>query len=95
MFNLTVSNIPGPRTPVYLLGARLDEAYPVVPVAEDHALSVGMFSYRGRMFFGCYADPRALPEAADLPAALQDSAAELAAVYASRGGEARPLLRLA
>jgi diacylglycerol O-acyltransferase / wax synthase len=71
VYNLTVSNIPGPRIPVYMLGAELEEAYPVVPLSEDHALSVGMFSYRDSIFFGCYTNPAAFPEAAeDLPGAL-------------------------
>ena len=69
VFNLTVSNIPGPRFPLYMLGAELSEAYPVVPIAEEHSLSIGMFSYRDHMFFGLYADPETLPEARKLPSA--------------------------
>jgi len=38
-FNLTVSCIPGPRDPLYMLGARLEEMYPVIPIADEHALS--------------------------------------------------------
>ncbi len=67
IFNLTVSNVPGPRFALYMLGAELEEAYPVVPVAEGHALSIGMFSYRDHMFFGLYSDPEALPDAERLP----------------------------
>jgi diacylglycerol O-acyltransferase len=78
VFNLVVSNIPGPGEPVYMQGAELVEAYPVVPLAEDHALSVGMFSYRDELFFGLYADPAALPDVGDLPEALHAAAAELA-----------------
>jgi diacylglycerol O-acyltransferase len=70
VFNLTVSNVPGPRFSVYMLGAELSEAYPVVPVAEGHALSIGMFSYRDHMHFGLYSDPEALPDADRLPALL-------------------------
>lgn len=66
-FNLTVSSIPGPRTPVYLLGARLEEIYPVVPVAPDQALSIGMFRYYNHLNVGLHADPDAFPEAARLP----------------------------
>jgi WS/DGAT/MGAT family acyltransferase len=77
VFNLVVSNIPGPKERVYMLGAELDEAYPVVPLAESHALSIGMFSYRDRLFFGCYADPHALPEVDRLPGLLERSASEL------------------
>src|SRR4030095_10768323 len=67
VFNLTVSNIPGPRFPVYMLGAKLCEAYPVVPLAEHHSLAIGMFSYMDSLFFGLYADPEALPEVDALP----------------------------
>jgi diacylglycerol O-acyltransferase len=89
VYNLTVSNIPGPRFPVYMLGAELEEAYPVVPLSEDHALSVGMFSYRDSIFFGCYAHPAAFPEATDeLPAALDDQFRALARLPA-RGGPRR------
>ena len=78
VFNLTVSNIPGPRVPVYMLGAELSEAYPVVPLAEDHALAIGMFSYRDHMCFGLYADPEALPEVEQLPGYLQREITALA-----------------
>ena len=47
-FNLVVSNIPGPRIPLYLRGCRLEEAYPVVPLAERHAVSIGMTTDRRR-----------------------------------------------
>ena len=77
VYNLTVSNIPGPRFPVYMAGAVLREAYPVVPLAEGHTLSIGMFSYRDWMFFGLYADPEALPEVRRLPGALERALWEL------------------
>jgi WS/DGAT/MGAT family acyltransferase len=71
VFNLTVSQSPGPRGAVYMLGSELQEAYPVVPIAEGHALAIGMVRYRQELFIGCYADPDALPEVHDLPALLQ------------------------
>jgi diacylglycerol O-acyltransferase len=71
-FNLTVSSIPGPRKPLHLLGAALDEIYPVVPVAEDQALSIGMFRYNGHLNFGLHADPDAFPQAARLPALIAE-----------------------
>jgi WS/DGAT/MGAT family acyltransferase len=77
LFNLTVSNVPGPRVSVYLLGAELLEAVPVVPLAGGHALSIGIFSYVNKLVFGCYADPVALPAVADLPGALARSVAEI------------------
>jgi WS/DGAT/MGAT family acyltransferase len=77
MYNLTVSNVPGPRMPVYLLGAELEEAAPVIPLSDGHALSVGIFSFRDRLAFSGYADPDALPEVAELPAALNAAVLEL------------------
>jgi diacylglycerol O-acyltransferase / wax synthase len=88
VYNLTISNIPGPRQPLYMLGAELVEAYPVVPLGAEHALSVGMFSYRDHLFFGLYADPEALPEVRELPTFLN---AEILALSGprSRPGRAR------
>jgi diacylglycerol O-acyltransferase / wax synthase len=72
-YNLVVSNIPGPPSSVYMLGALLDEAYPVVPLSEKHALSIGIFSYGAHLHFGIYADPDALPESVYLGGAISSS----------------------
>jgi diacylglycerol O-acyltransferase / wax synthase len=93
LFNLTVSNIPGPRFPLYMLGAELEEAYPVVPLGGEHALSIGMFSYRDDLFFGLYADPETLPEVNRLPALLNAEVLALAGTpkRRRRGPGARPV----
>jgi WS/DGAT/MGAT family acyltransferase len=88
-FNLTVSSIPGPRVALSMLGARLDELYPVVPIAEEHALSIGMLTYRKHLHFGLYADPDALPDAAHLPDLLADEVRALRPTPAARS-HARP-----
>ncbi len=62
-FNLVVSNIPGPASQMYMLGCPLEAAYPVVPLADRHTLSVGMTSVRDRACFGIYADREAIPDA--------------------------------
>jgi diacylglycerol O-acyltransferase len=62
-FNLVVSNIPGPAPQTYMLGCPLEAAYPVVPLADRHVLSVGMTSVRDRACFGIYADREAIPDA--------------------------------
>ena len=56
MFNLVVTNVPGPQVPLYAAGSRMLEVYPVVPLARGQGLSVGMTSYHGRVFFGLNAD---------------------------------------
>jgi diacylglycerol O-acyltransferase len=75
-FNLVVSNIPGPPEPLYMRGCRLVEAYPVVPVADRHALSIGVTTVGDLACFGLYADREALPEidalAASIDAALDE-----------------------
>jgi WS/DGAT/MGAT family acyltransferase len=77
LFNLTISNVPGPDFPLYMLGAELIEAHPVVPIAQRHALSMGIFGYLGRLHFGFYADPHAFPEARELPDAFDAALREL------------------
>jgi len=61
-FNLVVSNIPGPREPLWMLGCPLREAYPVVPLADQHALAIGVTSIRDGLCFGLYADRKTLPD---------------------------------
>jgi diacylglycerol O-acyltransferase / wax synthase len=76
-FNLTVSNIPGPSVPMFMLGCELEEAYPVVPIADEHALSIGVTTVRDRACFGLYADPARLPDADLLAGAVDESVDEL------------------
>jgi hypothetical protein len=79
-FNLVVSNIPGPRIPLYLRGCRLRAAYPVVPLADRHAVSIGMTTVEDDACFGVYADREALPDADALAAGLDESIDELLAL---------------
>ncbi|HEU0024564.1 MAG TPA: wax ester/triacylglycerol synthase family O-acyltransferase [Thermoleophilaceae bacterium] len=74
-FNLTVSNIPGPSQSLYMLGCELEEVYPVVPIADRHALSIGMTTVGDQAFFGVYAACEAMPDA-DLLAELLDHSVE-------------------
>jgi WS/DGAT/MGAT family acyltransferase len=76
-WNLVVSNVPGPQMPFYLLGRRMVEVYPVVPLSpQQHALSIGVVSYDGGVFFGITADRNLFADidevAADLEAALAE-----------------------
>jgi diacylglycerol O-acyltransferase len=76
-FNLVVTNVPGPPTPLYLLGARMLEAYPLVPLFMGQALGVALFSNAGKLFWGFNADWDALPDLHDLVVAVDASFAEL------------------
>jgi len=84
MYNLTISNVPGPRMPVYLLGAELLEAAPVIPITDGHALSIGIFTVRDQVTFSVYLDPSALPAALDLPQALNAAALEVGGLAGPR-----------
>ena len=61
-FNLTVTNVPGPQFPLYLLGRRLAGVYPQVPLAENCALGIAIMSYDGQIDFGLIADYDAMPD---------------------------------
>jgi WS/DGAT/MGAT family acyltransferase len=76
-FNLVVSNIPGPREPMYMLGCELQEAYPVVPIADEHALSIGMTTVGERACFGLYTDRESLPDSDRLAAEMEAAIDEL------------------
>jgi diacylglycerol O-acyltransferase len=56
LFNLVITNVPGPQVPLYAAGSRMLEVFPVVPLARGQGLSIGMTSYAGRVFFGLNAD---------------------------------------
>ena len=76
-WNLVVSNVPGPQQPFYLLGRRMLEVYPFVPLSpQRHALAIGVVSYDGGVFFGLVGDRDALAAIDDLAAALEASLAE-------------------
>jgi diacylglycerol O-acyltransferase len=72
IFNLTISNSPGPRGTIHVLGCEVQEVYSVVPIAPQHSLAIGMVRYRRELFIGCYADPVALPEVHELPGLLDE-----------------------
>ncbi|MEX2253262.1 MAG: wax ester/triacylglycerol synthase family O-acyltransferase [Thermoleophilaceae bacterium] len=83
-FNVTISNIPGPTEPLYMLGCRLREAYPVVPIADRHGLSIGMTSIGDEACFGIYADGDLAHEAEALVYCLEHSIDELLEVCDSK-----------
>jgi diacylglycerol O-acyltransferase / wax synthase len=56
-----ITNVPGPETPLHLLGARVREMYPIAPLAGTSALAVAILSYAGQVCLGVCADPAAIP----------------------------------
>ena len=51
LFNVTVTNVPGPQTPLYYFGSQVEEIWPLVPIAAAHAIGLAVFSYDGTLFF--------------------------------------------
>lgn len=77
LFNLTITNVPGPRIPLYALGARLREVHPVVPLAAEHAVGIAIFSYDGLVTFGVIADSESTPDIATLANGIEEGVEEL------------------
>jgi WS/DGAT/MGAT family acyltransferase len=79
-FNVLVTNVPGPPRPLYAMGARMIDMYPVVPLAGGQAVSIGITSYDGNMHYGLNADRDALPDVDVLADAMPDALGELRAL---------------
>jgi diacylglycerol O-acyltransferase / wax synthase len=76
-WNLVISNVPGPQVPFYLLGRRVLEIYPFVPLSpQNHALTIGVVSYDGGVHFGLGGDRVVLSDIDDLAADLEAALAE-------------------
>jgi diacylglycerol O-acyltransferase / wax synthase len=78
LFNLVVTNVPGPQFPLYLLGRRMIETFPMVPLAKNQALGVALLSYDGSINFGLVGDFDLLWDLDDLAGDVRDSLEELA-----------------
>ena len=62
LFNLLVTNVPGPQIPLYVLGRKLEEAFPMAFLAKNHALAIGVMSYDGQVNIGLLGDYDAMPD---------------------------------
>jgi WS/DGAT/MGAT family acyltransferase len=76
-FNLVITNVPGPQVPLYCMGGRMLEAFPVVPLTRNTALGIAILSYCGQLHLGLYVDADAVDDVTVLAAGLEDSFAEL------------------
>jgi diacylglycerol O-acyltransferase / wax synthase len=79
IFNLVVTNVPGPQFPLYAAGARMLEMFPVVPLAKGQALAIGLTSYDGGVFYGFNGDLDALADVDALAGMVTESLDELLA----------------
>jgi len=77
LYNVVITNVPGPQTPLYAAGARMVSTYPVTPLGREQALSIGLTSYDGGVYYGLYADRDAMPDADVLGRGVVDALHEL------------------
>lgn len=76
-FNLVCTNVPGPQSPLYLLGHKMIDWYPYVPVGGEMAVNCAILSYNGQIYFGFSGDVHAAPDLAKLEKLLETSFLEL------------------
>jgi diacylglycerol O-acyltransferase / wax synthase len=91
MFNLMISNVPGPRVPIYFAGAELVGSYPLGPISEGAALNITVMSYAKQVDFGFVTSPDLFDDLGALAARIPDAARELllAAQHATRAADAK------
>lgn len=75
--NLVVTNVPGPQVPLYMLGARMLESYPMAPLFESQGLGIALFSYAGGLYWGFNADWEQFPDLHDFVVAIDTAFREL------------------
>jgi WS/DGAT/MGAT family acyltransferase len=83
IFNLVVTNVPGPQFPLYAAGARLLEMFPVVPLAKGQALAIGLTSYDGGVYYGFNGDRDAMSDVDVLAGLVDESLDELLGTVAT------------
>lgn len=77
LYNVAITNVPGPQRPLYAAGAPMVATYPVMPLSPGQALSIGLTSYDGGVFYGIYADRDAFPDLDVLGHGIVDALQEL------------------
>jgi diacylglycerol O-acyltransferase len=77
LFNLVITNVPGPQHPLYAGAARMVEVFPIVPLARGQALAIGLTSYDGGVYFGLNGDWDAMPDLDLLAELISESLEEL------------------
>jgi diacylglycerol O-acyltransferase len=92
-FNLVVTNIPGPQFPLYLMGRRMERVFPMVPLAKNQGVCIGIMSYDGQVNFGLIGDYDGLPDLEDLAQDLEASIDELIDAAGGRSGMFRRFAR--
>ena len=88
LFNLLVTNIPGPQIPLYVLGRQLEDLFPLAFLPKNHALAVAIMSYNGALDYGLLGDYDALPDIGVIADGIDASLAELLEAARARSSSA-------
>lgn len=91
LFNLTITNVPGPQMTLYSLGAPLRRVVPLVPIFSGHAVGVAAVSYDGRVTFGLNADRATVPDLDVLREGIEETLVELRRLARSGPGAPKTL----
>jgi WS/DGAT/MGAT family acyltransferase len=86
LFNLLVTNVPGPQFPLYVLGREMQSVFPVAFLPKEHGLAIAIISYNGFLNFGLLADYDALPDLEDLGGMLDAAIDELVGLARAERG---------
>jgi len=92
LFNMLVTNFPGPQVPFFVLGRELTAVYPIGFLAQEHALAVAMFSYNGHMHFGLLADRETVPDLETIAGYMDECVQELLDAAGAGSQEQSPQL---
>jgi diacylglycerol O-acyltransferase len=76
-FQISITNVPGPQSPLYAAGARMLRTYPIPPLLPRQALAIGVTSYDGSVFYGITADRDLVPDADVLGQCITEALTEL------------------
>jgi hypothetical protein len=87
LFNLIITNVPGPQLPLYLLGRELESIVPVAFLPRGHALSIAVFSYNGLITFGLLGDYDCMYDLELIAEGVEESLAELEQPAVMTGGD--------
>jgi WS/DGAT/MGAT family acyltransferase len=77
LFNITITNVPGPQVTLYAQGAPMRRVVPLVPIFSGHAIGVAAVSYDGEVTFGLNADRATVPDLDVMKLGIEDSLREL------------------
>ena len=84
LFNVTVTNVPGPQVTLYAFGSPMRRVLGLVPLAAEHGVGVAILSYDGRVTFGVIADRDTVPDIEVMARGIESALAELLGIARAR-----------